>query len=225
MTFPNDGYSQLSMGVGGGLTVNFLRNSVSPNPSSIMPAIGYFISVPLRYQFIKKIAIESGLNYLTKSYSINRTDSLAGECQHFRNSFLQIPIQIRMLVFQKRKFEVTLNAGGFWSYWASSRIRGQVPNILNSYTTVGAQGQLIENIQWASYNTPYQFSNKRDNRFESGLLFGGEMSYKINSKRKLFASLLYMDSLTDLQKNYAIDNSSRINQTFLFSLGILTQLK
>src|SRR5579859_461584 len=94
MTFPNNGYSQLSMGVGSGLAVNFLRNRVNSNPSSIMPAIGYSIAVPLRYQFSKKIAVESGLNYLTKSYSINRTDSLAGEYQHFRNSFLQIPIQI-----------------------------------------------------------------------------------------------------------------------------------
>jgi len=103
-------------------------------------------------------------------------------------------------------------------------MQGSTLNILNSNTTVKGN-QLIENIQWTSYNSAHTFNGSADKRFQSGIAFGGQVFYRISPSRKLFASFQFQESRTDLQKNYSISTRPKINETFLFYCGISFELK
>jgi hypothetical protein len=77
-----------------------------------------------------------------------------------------------------------------------------------------------EAIYYESYDEKVPWDNRRDNRFEAGLLAGIGVQYAF-PVCTLYVEGRFNYSLTDLQKNYMLQKVPRINDTITIQAGLL----
>lgn len=76
-------------------------------------------------------------------------------------------------------------------------------------------------VKLHSYDEKVSFDERRDNRFEGGALLGIGLQYQVLPYLQFFAEGRYYYSLTDMQKDYMIDQVPRYNNTLGIQAGIL----
>jgi hypothetical protein len=207
--------AQTALGIEAGISSSYLSTNISNRAAtSIAYDIGYTINIPFQYKIKEWLYVETAPNITQKNYSINRTDSFAGNYESFLNTYLQLPIMAKF-VFGKR-LQWFADAGAYGGYWLSGRVQGTTPNIFN----ITAAG-----IQSTSYSEKYQFNNQTDNRFELGWVAGVGAQYHVTKKYMLMASARYYQSLTSQLKNYTVNEVPQYNQTFTFSIGGMMQFR
>lgn len=221
--------SQLSIGIEGGGTKNYLNTNVSNLVSTkYNPAYGFNIGIPVLYKINDWLAFQADPSYIQKNYQLARTDFFQGVYQDNTNTYLQLPLMAH-LSFGGQQLRGFLNLGGYGGYWLSAHIKGTTPNILDepAYTNTVSNAQpnnVFDEYTPYNYNEKYQFNNTKDNRMELGLLAGVGMSYEMNDKYLFFGEARYYQSMSDQQKNYQINLVPRYNETVGVSLGCLYEL-
>ncbi|WP_166334547.1 porin family protein [Sphingobacterium chungjuense] len=211
-----------------GLSAGYTRNTLTTDNGSRSftrnyPLNGFQVAIPMQYHVNDWFGVQLDLAYIQKNYALRRTGFFEGVENEITNSFIQAPLMAHFS-FGGEDLRGFLNLGGFAGYWASSRIRGANLDPFTPGSGWEDDEQLFHYTQISGLyrsNEGVEFDKQRDRRFEAGLLGGVGMEYRVSPHYKVFAEARYQYSLTDLQKNYMINQIPRYNNTFGVQLGVL----
>nr|WP_084406942.1 porin family protein [Pedobacter panaciterrae] len=225
---PKRTLAQFEIGLSGGYNKNSLHTSAGYRSFTEYHARnGFELGIPVRYTVNEWLAVQAEPSYIQKNYELTRTHFFAGIYQKNINSYIQLPL-LAHFSFGGSKLRGFLNLGGYGAYWASSRIKGVMANVFNNGPTI-PDGQQVYNFlqlnQAYNYNEKYAFDNRRDRRMEFGLIGGTGIEYQLNGKYRFFVEGRYAYSLSDLQKNYMIDQIPRYNDTYIVQIGCLFNIR
>jgi hypothetical protein len=218
-------FAQFSIGVEGGYTRNYLEtNNANRDFTNYKPADGFTIGIPVQYKIVNWFAIAADPAYIQKNYVQERSSYYEGTYQISTNSYLQLPVMAHFM-FGGQKLQGFFNLGGFAGYWLDGNVKGRMPNILDPVDSVTASNTIYYQLSNSySYDEKYTFDTHRDNRIDAGWIAGAGVSYVISSKYTVFAEGRVIQSLTDMQKNYMINQTPRYNNTYNANLGIMINL-
>lgn len=216
-------HAQNSIGLEGGMSNNYLVTNISNRTSTIINSgRGFTANILLRHNLYRCLSAELMPGITRKSYSINRTDSLAGVYENFNNTYLQLPIAISLVY--GRTLQVTMATGLYLGYWMTGRIKGKTPDVYSVTDSVSSSGQVLESFQLKSYDEKYTFNKHRDNRLETGWMLEAGIQYPITHQYWVSAKARYYQALTDQQKDLTINQVPKYNQTWTFTIGIFRML-
>jgi hypothetical protein len=220
--------AQLFLGVEGGPNMNYLTTSNASEPFTNYNGIrGWNIGIPVGYQFFNWLALEATPTYIQKNFDIVRTGFFAGVYQKNNNTYLQLPLNLRFS-FGGKALRGFVDLGGYGAYWASGRIKGTEPNILNevdtAYQTVNPTSILGENYGY-SYDQKYVFNSTKDNRMEFGLIGGAGVSYELFQTYTFYLEGRYFRAMTDQEKHYETNQAPRYNDNYGLTLGCTVKVK
>jgi hypothetical protein len=213
--------AQFYAGVEGGASLNMLKTEISNvNVTSYAPKAGWEVGIPLTLK-IKFLLIEAEPSFIQKNTQLNWTGYFDGIYQTNFNGYLSMPLMAGY-VFSVKHFDFIPQLGGYIAWWASGRVKGRMPNTFGVDTGVNnANLNYISNTPTYTYDEPYTFESRRDNRMEIGWLAGGMFAYHICDCFKVFLNLKYYQAITDQQKNYQLSQIPKYNRTGSLCVGLL----
>lgn len=225
---PNCLQAQWSVGLEGGSFTNYMITNTSSLPFTVtQPITGYAIGIPVCYRVNDWFSVLADPNVMKKNYKVVRTDFFQGVYETHNNTYLQLPLMANF-AFGPGRLKGFLNLGGYVGYWAAGKVSGSEPNILNpvddAFFTSNPSSVFGENQSY-SFSEKYSFDATRDNRFEAGWVLGIGVRYLVAARYNLFIEGREIQSLTDQQKNYMINQIPRYNRTFGLMVGCLINLK
>lgn len=230
--------AQFYIGAEVGGNQNYLVTNVSSlNSTEIVPKNGLVLSAVLHYKVNDWFSLEATPGFIQKNYQIQRTGYYKGVYQRTRNNYLQLPVSAKFY-FGTKKWKGFVDLGGYAAYWASSHIKGAMPNILNQPAYNPAYNQYVDppngpvvfsqtvfdDYTPYYYSQKYQFNKTKDRRLEFGVSTGLGINYVVSPKTNFFAEFKYFNSLTDQQKNYQYGQDARYNETGTILIGFLYNL-
>ncbi|MND77072.1 hypothetical protein D3C80_687390 [compost metagenome] len=178
----------------------------------------------MRYNFSDWLGLQLEVAYMQKNYAIRRSFFFKGVESEIKNSSLQLPLMAHFS-FGGEDLRVFLNLGAYSEYWVNSRIRGahgsgfRNPN--DDEVAIEKTNVLFSDlIKLENFDQKVDFDTRRDRRMQFGLIAGVGMEYRLSPKFKVFTEARYQHNLTDLQKNYMINQIPRYNNTFGVQLGV-----
>jgi hypothetical protein len=217
--------AQLSVGVEGGFNKNYLiTNNANRAFTNYKPLNGFTVGIPIQYKIADWFAIATDVEFLQKNYRQERSKFFEGVYQNNYNSYIQLPLMAHFM-FGGKRLQGFTNAGMFGGYWASSRIKGELPAVLNEVDNTTSTSSIYDYFNAYSYNENYSFDTRKDNRFEAGWIAGLGLSYNLNEHYQIFAEGRLLYSFTDQQKNYETNQVPRYNTTYGIKAGILFSFK
>lgn len=202
--------SRLYFGVSSGYTHNTLVTSVGYRPFTTYESVGGFtVGVPVLYRFNEWLALQVEPSVIQKNYlwALTRFHALYPAHRYTINTYLQLPLMANFS-FGGERLRGFVTPGVFVGYWTASRIRGIA----------------IGNNRAYSFNMPFEFDTRRDNRFEYGLMLGLGLKYRLNDMLTFTLEGRYFYGASDLQKNYMLQQIPRYNNTFVLQAGVLFNL-
>lgn len=206
-------FAQVSLGVEGGLSYNVYRTDITNRAAtSLAGQAGGSIAVAIHYRILSWLDLVAAPNFVQKGYSMNRTDSLAGEYDRHSNVYLQLPIGVS-LIHDWARLRVGLDLGVYTGYWASGRVKGSTADIFGSTAANGS-----EQFPLTGYNQVYSFNAQRDNRWEEGWWTGLALYYRLTGAWWLTAGARYYEALTS-QEKAPVNAVPAYNETWIFSIG------
>jgi Outer membrane protein beta-barrel domain len=205
-----------AIGIQAGLSLNYLLTNIANRDNELYdPRAGFCGGIPVSYrrQIGRHSALGIGIapSFVQKSYSLDRNDQYNMLYQRTRNDYFQVPLALSYY-YALRRSTLFLCGGGYGAYWLDGRIKGAVPNMINTSAP---------SPQAYSYDESYAFNSVRDQRQEWGWQAGGGVESSIGGRYRVVARLDVYQSLTDQQKDYMIGLIPRYNRTFALSIGIL----
>ncbi len=184
--------------------------------------VGFSASVPARYDFKDWFAVQAELAYVRKNYGLWRSGYYEGMGEDLTNHYLSLPV-LAHFSFGSEKLRGYLDAGFYVGGWLAARREG---SRLTTFPVTEDGGAAPDD--WNSpvypmvdYDEKYAFDSRRDNRFEGGALVGVGVEYQLGERLALQGGCRYYHSLSDVQKDYMIDQVPRYLGTFDFHVGIL----
>ncbi len=209
--------AQWKVGVQTGYTHNSLSTESGYAYDRHYDALGGFtVGVPVQYEFANWFALQADLSYTQKNYALYRSGTYADVRSETRNGFMQLPVYTHFS-FGEEKLRGFINAGAYMGYWIASR-------------TEGAQFQYFYQIIDSNAQAPFHFDekvpfdNRRDNRFDGGLMTGLGIQYQLTPYIQLVVEGRYYRGLSDLQKDYMLKQMHRYNDTFTLQIGCMFTL-
>jgi hypothetical protein len=216
-------HAQNSIGLEAGMSSSYLVTNISNRTSTVINSgRGFTANILLRHTIYRCLSAELIPGITRKSYSINRTDSLAGVYESFNNTYLQLPIGISLTY--GRTLQVTMASGIYLGYWMAGRIKGKTPDIYAVTDSISPSGQVLGSYQLKSYDEKYAFSKQRDNRLETGWMLEAGIQYPFSHQYRVSAKARYYQALTSQEKNLSINQVQQYNQTWTFTIGISRML-
>ncbi len=206
--------AQLSVGVSGGYAYNTLDAEAGYYYTvDYKSGGGYAVAIPIEYNLsqlgIEWLSVRAELSYITKNYTYERVyNSKVIDQQNYTNGYIDLPIMAKFSI-KNGRLGGYLNTGAYVGYWASSKTDGY-------YTSC-----LLEGYTQITFSESVEFDSRKDNRFEAGALLGIGLEYDITDKIGCFVEVRYMYSLTDMQKDYMINQYPRYNSTMLTLAGVM----
>jgi len=211
LLFPLTGRSQsgkFEMGFSAGLTYNELSTQPIRPLSKYEAGTGFSVSVPLQFAVTNWFGIAADLSCIQKNYEWKHSTFAY---QTTKNTYIQLPVMLRFSL-GKKQFKLFANAGGFGGYWVNCRLNGKILNVFDT-----------ENAY--SYSEKYAFDQRKDQRFELGISAGLGLEYILKTQYRFFVEARYYRGMTDLQKDYMINQIPRYNDAYLFQMGCLFNLR
>lgn len=209
---PSYYYSQWNVGPVVGATINFLDADMGymTNRSSL-PFIGTAAGISATYNLKTWFAVRADLLYLQKNNIYAHSSLLEKDEVAFNtintNSYLNLPVMADFSFGRKVRFH--LRAGGYIGYWLSGRQKGSAIPLVSEVST---------------FDSPYTFDKIRDNRFDAGYAFG--MGLSIHKWKRVMLDIDYhlYYAVTDMQKNYMMEQPHRYNSTSLLQVRLAFNL-
>ncbi|HEY4788607.1 MAG TPA: porin family protein [Bacteroidales bacterium] len=217
--------AQYSIGLDGGYSYNHLNTKISNRGfTNNKNESGFNADMQINYDLYNFLRLNTGISLTQKNYSLVRDGEYLGEYETFTNTYFQIPVTIQLEIFKIKEFEFSIKTGLYGAYWAFAKVNGAIPNIFSSTDIVGNNGQIVQYLSFVKYSEKYQFNKTKDNRFEFGLKTGIGINYPFHKKYSLLAEFNYVQSITDQQKRYMVNQTQKFNETFSISVGCLIKL-
>jgi hypothetical protein len=201
------------IGLSGGYANNALYTSTADRPlTEYDRGHGFGLAIPLRYQLNSWFAVQTELQYIQRNYIWRRTGQFDKVSSTVTNSYMDIPLLANFSVGGE-KFRGFVNTGAYIGIWIDSRRKGaQIENTQDPFNS-GA-------VFYNDYDERVEFDDRRDARFEAGLLAGIGLQYAFKLCA-LFMESRYYYGLTDLQQDYEYNMVPRMNGTFSVTMGVL----
>ncbi len=207
-------YAQWEVGIAGGYVHNTLSTSSGYYYNrQYLPGNSFSASIPVYYHFRNGwFALATELSYLEKNYRMEYYGNTFSkfEYEDVKNSYLQIPVMANFSFGGKRLRGFT-NAGVYLGAWLNSHVKGRVQHTFSG--------------DYYEYDEPLEFDSRRDNRFEYGLLFSLGLRFQCTKSIGIFAEARYLYGLSDLQKDYMLEQYPRYNTSIQAQLGITYKFK
>lgn len=212
--------SQVSLGFEIIYNINSLNEGESYLPNTLFkPGHSLGIAIPIRKKINSHISLSTGLYYISKNYAYQRTGYYSGVYHKFKNRYLKIPILLSLDLAYKR-FLFLFSGGIYGAYWISAKSVGKFLNLYNSSDSTTSNGRIINYANLEPVNQITDFNSQKDNRFEWGSSVGFKLLYHVRKNGSIYLSTTYDHSFSDQQKNYMMNQKSRLNRTVSFSIGI-----
>jgi hypothetical protein len=210
-------------GISGGFTQNTLYQGGAENyrPTQTWNgAGGVTIALAARYQVFNWLAVQVEPTYTTKNYGYKWTGAYADKAfNNTSNGFVDFPLLVNLSAgwgAEEGRVRVFANFGGFVGIWAHGNELGTTLSLESTNPVYGTETESLY-----SYDSSYEFDDRRDNRFDGGLIFGGGIQYDLRAF-SVIAEFRYAYSLSDLQKQYqTVDFIPRMNSTWMITAGVL----
>lgn len=215
--------AQLAIGIEGGYSTNYFKSNVTATLTEKSTLPGYAATVWLQYSPYRLFALQAGAQILNKNHELRRTGAMTGTFQSIYNTYIQIPVTGQIQARYK-KITVYCKLGAYGGYWVAGKIKGKIPNILNSYSTTNGDRTVTDYFIFTPYNEKYTFQAKKDQRFEFGFVTGAGLLYSITNRLSVNASATYYHALTSQQKRYNKDVTPGYNRTIYISAGTMIAL-
>jgi hypothetical protein len=212
----NAALKKLSVGLEGGWTYNILYTSAGYRAfTEYEPENGFSLGIPVQYDFFDWLAVRSGFSYIQKNYAYGRTSGFGGMKELrsvWTNGFIEFPVTARFS-FGGSRLRGFLNLGGFLGFWAHSSIKGTSPGWSSNPFDA-------DYVDYVSYDEQVEWDDRRDNRFDAGLLAGAGVQYRLGAF-SFYVEGRFNYGLTDLQKDYMLNMVPRINDTLCVQAGVM----
>lgn len=129
---------------------------------------------------------------------------------------MQLPVYTHFS-FGGEKLRGFINAGVYMGYWIASRTEGTQCQYFYDIIDPYAQAPF-------HFDEKVPFDNRRDNRFDGGLMTGLGIQYQLTPYIQLVVEGRYYRGLSDLQKDYMLKQIHRYNDTFTLQIGCMFTL-
>jgi hypothetical protein len=216
-------------GVSGGWAYNTLYQGGAENyrvNEKWEGANGWTVALVARYQIFNWLAVQAEPSYITKNYKwtgSKGTESEAVKYNEFNNTtngFVDFPLLANLSAgwgSDAKRLRVFANIGAFIGVWAHGSEQGETILLENTNPIFGTPPDPLY-----AYDTAYEFDDRRDNRFDGGLLFGLGLQLDVRAF-SFIAECRYSCSLSDLQnKKYQTASfSPQMNDTWIVQAGVL----
>jgi hypothetical protein len=209
------------IGVEGAYAYNMMYSSTGYRPfSEYQGGHGFDVGIPVRFVIFDWLAVQSGVQFIQKSYSYIRTDD-DRIYRTWTNSFLEFPLLGQVSVglgspsLQKR-LRLFASAGVELGVWLNQHLKGSQPT--DAVPGYGDTSRPID-IYYQEYEEDVPWNDK-DNRFDAALLAGAGIQYNLDACTFFIEGRFYY-GLTDLQKQYQRNQTPYINDTLVVSAGVL----
>jgi hypothetical protein len=201
------------IGLSGGYASNALHTSTAGRAlTEYENGHGFEFAIPARYQVSPWFAVQAELQYIQRNYTWRRTGQYDRVSSTVTNSFIDLPLLMNFSLGGE-KLRIFANAGGYMGVWIDSRRKGaQIENTQDPFNS--------GTVFYHDYDERVEFDERRDARFEAGLLAGLGLQYAFKPFT-LFLEGRYYYGLTDLQQDYGYNMVPRMNNTFALTMGVL----
>jgi hypothetical protein len=212
------------IGLEAGYVTNYLITNISNLSFTRYEAHGgYTTGVPIVYNLNSWFALSSNPGLVQKNYTYSRSGFFEGIRELHTNTYIQLPLLTRFS-FGGRRLKGFVDIGVYGAYWAWGHISGSEPNILDAgtqtYNSANPNG-IYDIINRHDFNQKYDFNAVRDNRFEFGGILGLGMRYEFDKGFQVFVEGKKIQSITDQQKKYMINQVPRYNSSYAFTFGVM----
>lgn len=214
--------SQVSLGLSGGYTYNYVKAGSLGKFETNMGQQGYCIEATLLKHVEPWLQIRTGVAYAQKNYLLVSTGPYVGIFHSRRNEYLVIPLTLHFPI-QDRKFSPFFDIGIYGGYWVIAKVRGRIANIFD-ISVINANHQSTSFLQLSRYREQIAFDDRRDSRFEVGWLCRAGGKYSVGKNTFLVCEGAFYGSFKDQQKQQMLRQVSRRNMTWSFSIGVLKTL-
>jgi len=216
--------AQFSLGEESGVSKNHLNtNIVNRLFTENINKGGYSIGIPIQFGLCNWLSFQVVPQMTQKNYSFFRIGSFTGVRESFKNWYLQLPLMAKVS-YGYKKIKGFLDLGTYGAYWISGRTYGTQPDIFHITDSLALTGQ-VETFTLSEYNASYSFNQKKDNRFEFGIVTGIGLTYYVTNRLSIFGEVRYYQAVTDHQKRYMFQQIPEYNQTTIFLLGCFLSFK
>ena len=204
---------------------NYLQTDISNrSETALRCGNGVGAGISFNSKLNNNLYVQSSFEAVTKSYHFERLGAYKGVFQNHSNTYLQVPVVLKYIVFKRNKWCLTLDGGFYSGFWISGKIKGSTPNIFHSTNdTAVINGSTTQYLQLESYSEKYKFNKERDRRIEIGGILGLALNYHLK-KNVLTASVNYCHSFTNQLKISSQTLSPRLNRTLMSSLEFFFDL-
>jgi len=214
-------------GIYAGYTNTALLRGISSNIEAVYHLYytsfhGWTVGIPLRFQIFNWLGVQAEFSYTAKNYYyyINNAGGGKKEEAFNINHFLDFPVMANLSYgFYHDKLHVFTNLGAFLGFWAAGQVFGTFSNPnFNTWAKLDTSSAAPADID--DDDDSYEFDDRRDNRFDAGLLAGLGLQY--DTKRLHWTiECRYNFSLTNLNKRYSPVSPYKKNSTFQVQIGVM----
>lgn len=208
-----------------GVTVGGTRNSLETTSGyfydrTYHAAGGFTAGAVVQREFTNWLAVGGELVFLQKNYDTRRSLFYKPLYEDVKNTFLNVPLYAQFS-FGGNRLRGFLNAGAYLGAWLKSTREGTINYFYDELDPTGNIEDIEDFYGMYDYDEPVAFDSRRDNRFDWGLLAGVGLRYQFAKRWEALAECRYYHGLSDLQKDYMLQQVARYNNTFSFSAGVL----
>ncbi len=225
LCFTTTAKAQWYIGIQGGYTHNTLHSNLGNFAfAAYKPVSGFTVGVPVQYQVNNWFAVQADASFITKAYKVERSEYYKGVYQTTTNNYLQLPV-MGHFIFGGKSLKGFMNLGVYAAYWTQSKAKG-VQVIINQKEPFQSEGidYALDRYYYDEYNETLPFDSRRDRRIELGFLAGTGLNYDFSNRYRAFVEARYYYGVTDLQKNYMMNQIPRYNQTVAIQAGLMFKI-
>ncbi len=216
--------AQFYIGVEGGYNKNYvITNNANRAFTNYKPLSGFNVGIPIQYRVNPWLTIAADPSLIKENYRQERSAFFAGVYQNTYNSYIALPVTAHIF-FGGKRLKGFAEAGISIAYWASSRVKGVMPDILDIASGTGNGSTIYSYENPYSYDEKHVFDSKADNRFQASWVGGLGISYDVCKHLQVFAAGRILYDFTDQQKNYQTNQVPRYNTTYSLNAGVMTPL-
>jgi hypothetical protein len=175
---------------------------------------GWTIGLPVRFQIFNWLAVQAEPTFITKNYGYSLLFQGTDYFNQTTNSFIDFPVLVNLSVPLAgiSGLRLFVNGGFFMGVWAASHQKGRSRPMDQSVADpLGI---------FSEYDEDYQFDDRRDSRFDGGLVAGAGLECEFR-RFSVFTEWRYNYSLSDLQKPYQRNLPPLMNDTWTVHIGVL----
>ena len=178
---------------------------------------GATVGIAFGYDFNDWFALRAAPTYIQKGYKMHRTGIYEGIYEKTGNTYIDVPVTARFS-FGGKKVKGFVDLGAYVGRWTSSRRCGDTLLPDSPLDGEDYESTIMPPDAVYHYDESVPFNDKRDNRFDGGLVAGLGVKYRISDRFGISCGAHMLYGLSNLYKKLAA-SQPRYNTTYSFTIG------